>query len=158
MTPLCGTLETGLATPCLFFSISFSFFPTLGQKPSFLHFRKFVCCFWISYRLLPLRFLLTFEWNYSPKQWHIHTLCTKSCTKFITFTKWSVVLFSPIPKLFGEFKVCVCVCWSRKYSLIFVGILNGLYDLKRWDMGKSLNEQWVEPVLLSLLDWALTVF
>lgn len=49
--------------------------------------------------------------------------------------------------------MCVCVCvLVKKVFIDFVDILNGLYDLKRWDMGKSLTEHWVEPVLLSLLD------
>ena len=47
--------------------------------------------------------------------------------------------------------MCVCVL-AIQVLTDFLGILNGLYDLKRWDMGKSgLTEQWIEPVLLSLL-------
>ena len=51
-------------------------------------------------------------------------------------------------------RVCVCECvLVKKVFIDVLDILNGLYDLKRWDMGKPLTEQWVDPVLLSLLDY-----
>ena len=132
MTALCGSLETGLATPCLFFSISFSFFPTLGQKDyHFYIFYLLLLDFTLSVTpSLPVNFRvkpLTKTMIHSPLKF-VHQKLNQ------VYNFYQVICCPVVNVSFSKIvwrAQSVCVCESVlvfKVFTDFFDILKGLYD------------------------------